>query len=67
MDYLFDTSKWNMERKYVIRRRVFFTLVSLAGLYLMFQVVGNLWWTSEGYCWGDMFECFDIERVTNNG
>lgn len=64
---LFDTSKWNMERKYVVRRRWFFTAIVALVLFIMFQVIGNLWWTSDGYCWGDMFECFekDIERSTN--
>lgn len=61
LNELFDTSRWNMERKYVIRRRWFFGAIVgllLAGIWL---VVGNVWWTSNGYCWGDMMECLAPE------
>jgi len=40
--------------------RLFKTLL-IAGAVLLgwavFQIVGNLWWTGSGYCWGSMVEC----------
>lgn len=32
-------------------------LVILIGVYLMYQVIINLWWTGSDYCWGSMLEC----------
>lgn len=49
-----------MERKYVVRRRVAFVIaVTTIGLVLG-AISTNLWWTSDGYCWGDMFECMKV-------
>lgn len=57
LNELFDTSKWKMERKYVIRRRWFFGGIAVLIMVALWQIVGNVWWTSDGYCWGDMVEC----------
>lgn len=46
-----------MERKYVMRRRVSF-VITVATLGLVLGAIStNLWWTGNGYCWGDGFEC----------
>jgi hypothetical protein len=40
--------------------RVFTALLLIAGLALVigiYQVIGNLWWVGDGYCWGSMVEC----------
>ena len=29
----------------------------LIGLFAIWQVSMNLWWTDGGYCWGTMVEC----------
>ncbi len=29
----------------------------LIGLFAIWQVSMNLWWTENGYCWGTMVEC----------
>jgi uncharacterized membrane protein HdeD (DUF308 family) len=29
----------------------------LALLFGIYEVIGNLWWTENGYCWGSMVEC----------
>lgn len=42
--------------------RVFATLLVIAGVALLigvYQVIGNLWWTGSGYCWGSMVECME--------
>jgi hypothetical protein len=54
------TKTWNMERKFVRRRRVVFGLAVAIALYAIFQVSGHLWWVGgeEGYCWGEMIECY---------
>ena len=52
-----DTSKWNKASKYRIRRAVVFTALAVAFIYVSYQIGANLWWTAEGYCWGDYFEC----------
>lgn len=30
-------------------------------LVALFQIAGNLWWTPNGYCWGEMSECLNNE------
>ena len=57
LDMIFDTENWKMERKYVIRRRVFFTIVVVAVVAVAWSVAGNLWWTETGYCWGSLDKC----------
>lgn len=54
-----NTKTWSMERKFVRRRRIVFSIgVALIG-YVIWQVSGNLWWVEgQGYCWGSMSECF---------
>lgn len=52
-----------MDKKYIQRRRVAFALavvLASAVVWGLFQVSGNLWWVGgeEGYCWGEMTECF---------
>lgn len=52
-----------MEKKYIRRRRVAFALsvvLASALVYGIWKVSGNLWWVGgeEGYCWGEMTECF---------
>lgn len=54
---LADTSKWKQERKYVVRRNVVFSIALAVFMVAVWQVAGNLWWTENGYCWGDMIEC----------
>ena len=46
-----------MERKYVVRRRVVFSIAVSALAFAIGTITANLWWTGNGYCWGDMFEC----------
>ena len=29
----------------------------LIGLFVIWQVSMNLWWTEDGYCWGTMVKC----------
>ena len=36
------------------RVRAIFILI---GLWAIWQVSMNLWWTEDGYCWGTMVEC----------
>jgi hypothetical protein len=55
--FMFDTSKWKQERKYVVRRNVFFSMVLAITLFAVWQVATNLWWVGDGYCWGDLIEC----------
>jgi hypothetical protein len=62
LDTLFDTANWKTERHYVIRRRVFFSLVAVALLVVMFYVSGKFWWTGNGYCFGDGFECMKPQQ-----
>jgi hypothetical protein len=54
---LADTSKWKQERKYVVRRNVFFSIALAVIVFAIWQVSANLWWVGDGYCWGDMIEC----------
>lgn len=46
-----------MERKYVVRRRVVFSIALVALAFVIGMITTNLWWTADGYCWGDAFEC----------
>jgi hypothetical protein len=43
------------------RGEILFKVLLIAGAGLLFwgvfEVVGNLWWTGSGYCWGSMVEC----------
>ena len=55
--FFIDTSKWNMAPKYRRRRAVVFTIAVVLIVAGISQVVGNLWWVGDGYCWGDMTEC----------
>jgi len=59
LNYFFgvDTSKWNMATKYRIRRGVVFGLLGAVVIVGIGLVGGNLWWTAEGYCWGDYLAC----------
>ncbi len=59
---LADTSKWKQERKYVVRRNVVFSVALAVILFAVWQVAGNLWWVGDGYCWGEMTECFFPEE-----
>jgi hypothetical protein len=34
----------------------------IVGIWAMWQVVGNLWWVGDGYCWGEMVECYFGEK-----
>jgi hypothetical protein len=54
------TKTWNMEAKYVRRRRVVFGIGVALVAYVVWQISGNLWWVGgdEGYCWGEMTECY---------
>ena len=61
LDIMFNTENWKMERKYVIRRRVFFTLVAIAVVAVAWFIAGNVWWTENGYCIGSLEECFPRE------
>ena len=50
-----------MNRKYIRRRRVAFALavaLAVAVGWGFWQVISNLWWVGNGYCWGEMTECF---------
>lgn len=61
MDNIFDTTKWNMERKYVIRRRVVGAIAFAALVVTIGFVSTQVWWTDGGYCIGDMFECIAFD------
>lgn len=40
--------------------RVFKILIIIGGALValgVYEVIGNLWWTGSGYCWGSMVEC----------
>jgi len=43
------------------RGEIVFKVLLIAGALLLlwgvYEVVGNLWWTGSGYCWGSMVEC----------
>ncbi len=49
-----------MERKYVVRRRVVFSIAVISLALVINLRTANLWWTENGYCWGDMFECMKV-------
>lgn len=55
--FMFDTSNWKKERKYVVRRNVVFGFITLMMFVAVWQVATNLWWTENGYCWGDLISC----------
>ena len=55
--FMFDTSNWKQERKYVVRRNVVFGLITVIAFIAIWTVATNLWWTENGYCWGDLIEC----------
>ena len=44
-----------MERKYVMRRRVVFGAVALIGIIAAYYLVYHIWWTCNGWCWGDIY------------
>ena len=46
-----------MERKYVMRRRVVFGVLAIAGLVILYLIVNHIWWTGSGICWGDVLQC----------
>jgi hypothetical protein len=55
--------KMLMDRKYIVRRRYAFALavvLATVAVWALVQVSTNLWWVggTEGYCWGDMIECY---------
>lgn len=54
---MFDTRNWNMALKYRVRRAVVFATLAAAALYGIWAVATNLYWTANGYCWGDYFTC----------
>ena len=41
------TRKWRLVR----------TAFIIVGGWLVIEIAQNLWWTSEGYCWGDAVKC----------
>jgi multidrug resistance efflux pump len=57
LEALLNPSQWKMERKFVIRRRVFFAVAGVMFLVFAWFVATQIWWTSNGYCIGDMVEC----------
>ena len=30
----------------------------LAAIVAVWHIISNLWWVGDGYCWGDMIECY---------
>ncbi len=55
--------KWNMERKYIIRRRwavVIALLILVMALMAFYYVSTHIYWVdwNEGYCFGSIEECF---------
>jgi len=52
-----DTSKWNKEPKYRVRRAIVFTALATIFVFATYQIGTNLHWTATGYCWGDYFQC----------
>jgi hypothetical protein len=30
----------------------------LAAIVAVWHIASNLWWVGDGYCWGDMIECY---------
>jgi hypothetical protein len=46
-----------MERKYVVRRRVVFGVAALIGIIAAYYLVNHIWWTGNGWCWGDIYKC----------
>jgi len=41
------TRKWRLVR----------TALIIVAVWLVIEIAKNLWWTSEGYCWGDAAKC----------
>lgn len=58
LDMIFTTENWKMERKYVVRRRVFFTILAVAFLALAWTIGTQIWWVGDGYCFGSLDKCF---------
>lgn len=52
-----DTSKWNMAPKYRARRAVVFGTLGGLVFGLIAAIATNLYWTADGYCWGDYLTC----------
>lgn len=30
----------------------------LLGIIAIYYLMGHIWWVGDGYCWGDMIECY---------
>lgn len=44
-----------------LTRRGWIVLViipSLLALWGLYEVITHLWWVGDGYCWGEMTECY---------
>ena len=39
------------------KMRLLRTAFIIVGIWLFFQIIGNLWWTGSTYCWGDAAKC----------
>lgn len=52
-----DTSRWNKEPKYRVRRAIVFTALAVALAVSTYLIGTNLHWTAQGYCWGDYLTC----------
>ena len=43
------------------RGEIAFKVLLIAGaglaMYGMYEIIGHLWYTGTGYCWGTMIEC----------
>lgn len=57
MDDILNTAKWNYAPKYRRRRAVAFTIAGALVVAGIWFVATQVWWTSGGYCIGDMMEC----------
>ena len=44
------TRKWRLAR----------TALIIIGIWLIIEISKNLWWTSQGYCWGDAAKCVGL-------
>jgi hypothetical protein len=54
-----------MEKKYIRRRRVAFALavvLAVSALVGLYEVVSNLWWVGNGYCWGEFDKCYGLGK-----
>jgi len=49
-----------MGSKYIMRRRVAFGVLLIVGFAVLlagYYLVNHIWWTGNGWCFGDLMKC----------